>query len=149
MPRPVRNILSIALALVVIATGGLQSARAVFKSTVTVVHASHGMNAEHHTAPPPHAHHDHAAVLPVNPTECLIVCLKALPDHYLKGQEFRVPSCEDATSYPYPDKVAPNWLTLNQLQSLHLAARGPPCKVWIPNLSGAQQVFLRTHRLRI
>ena len=149
MPLSVRKILSLALALVVLTTGGLQSARAVFKNSAPLGHASHGMTADHHVPSSSHAHHDHAEVLPVNPAECLVVCLEALPDHYLIGQEVRVASCENATSYPYPVQAAPIWLTSNQLQSLHLAARGPPCRVWTPNVSGAQQVLLRTHRLRI
>ncbi len=149
MPRPVRNILSIALALVVFAAGGLQSARAIFKSSATLVHVSHSMNAEHRTSPPHHAHHDHAEVLPVNPAECLVVCLEAFPDRHLTGQEIRVASSGDAASYPYPKTRDPIWLASNQLLSIRLAARGPPYEAWPPSLSSAQQTFLLTHRLRI
>lgn len=149
MLRTVRNILSIALALVVLAAGGLQSARAIFKNSAALGHVSHGMKAEHRSAPPTHAHHDHAEVLPVNPAECLVVCLDALPEHYLTGYEARVASSDDAVSYPYPDIASPIWLTSNRLLSLHLAARGPPHEAWPPNLSSAQPTFLRTHRLRI
>lgn len=149
MPRTVRNILSIVLALVVITAGGLQSARALFQSSATLVHASHGMNPDDRTSPTPHGHQDRAGVLPMNPAECLVVCLEALPDHYLMVKEVRAASNEDATSYPYPPNAVPIWLTSNQLQSLHLAARGPPYESWPPNLSSAQQTFLSTHRLRI
>lgn len=149
MPRLVRNILSIAIALVVIAAGGLQSAQAVLQSSVLSDNANQGMSPDDPTSPATHGQHDHGEVLPINPADCLLVCLEALPDHYLTGQEFRVASCADTTTFPYPNPADPIWLTSNQLQSLHLAARDPPQEAWRPRLSSTQPIFLRTHRLRI
>lgn len=149
MPLTVRKFLSLSLALVIITTSGLQSARAVFQSSASLDHAGHDMVDSHRMPSASHTDHDHAEVLPVNPAECLVVCLEALPDQYLVGQEIRVASFDDAVSYPYPAKRAPLWLSSNQLQSLHLAARGPPFDAWAENLNGAQAVLLRTHRLRI
>lgn len=149
MPTLARKFLSLALALVIVTTSGLQSARAVFQSSAPLDHASHDMVDSHHMPPATHADHDHAEVLPVNPAECLVVCLEALPDQYLVGQEVRVASYDDAANCPYSAKLAPLWLSSNQLRSLHLAARGPPFEASAANLSGAQSVLLRTHRLRI
>jgi len=153
MPIWARKLLSIALVLVVFATGAVQSSRALLHSSSASVQAGHtiasGPHADHGSLSSSRSPDGHGASVPMSPDACVIVCLEAFPDHYLASHGVRVGPPDDTSSYPFPLLVAPAWLTSKQLQAIHLAAQGPPFEAWAPRQSGAPQVFMRTQRLRI
>ncbi len=169
MPLRLRTCLSVTLALVLVWTSGLQSARAWVDGSSTrpatihsqtavmpagmhgahgpdkrVEHDGHGGHSEHVGL------HTETAKVDLDQPSCLMVCLDAYPDHYITAQLTQTAAPEPVALYPFPlDQIADS-ATCHILASLCRSARGPPRRPdHLAGNSFRKRLLLQTARFRI
>lgn len=150
MPSRFRTVLSVALALVLVWTSGLQAARAWIDGSVSESMVAHNQAAMTQASAHENlGHKGDAESAPQNQRNCLLVCLDASPHRYLAAQLSRTAAPDHSTLYPFPPSRTAHWHERRDLVSIYQAPRGPPRSLVILSSEGARTLLLLTARFRI
>lgn len=144
MVRQLRTFIACLLAISVVTTGTLQSARAWIAGSVTVASA-HGQ-----AVSSPHAHHNHEQGGHSDSRfqlECLLVCLDGAPDDYIASGSFNhhAPETDVGDFNLFPAIASVPRLSLAEMRPL---PRGPPGPDRLKRLE-RHSILLLTARFRI